>query len=568
MSVSRPDAIIRVNDQVLTDISHDEALSLLLQAGPVVSLTLKHYKAATPFLLKQFGRFIPEYDPTLPTPPDLPTSDNLPSYSYLILITQFIKDLYCENDRLVKTKTATELYTKCLSLATNIAYVECNAAKYDNSVQIETNGYRFYVKVTDQLVSLCVARGQETVSSVSNVNHVKTYLYTWTAALDAMDKLVKVSLEIMQLDTEKLFPDLPNSKASKVQEISEKLLHFDNTAFYGELVGFHLKGDIQRILKPLLIAMAFFSEFVGRTKLEKIKKLTKLRQGFICATTDKELAKKVILASRLSQVDYVKGFFTLTENPVLTTVKPLPKVFTSCFTQINYEQLETQHTNIHSMFKVPIPSSHIDKKFVNARFVSNYRTKQMLGSCQCIHGRVCRCKHTEAGDVIIFHVHGGGFVSQASESHLDYLHQYSERLNVPILSIDYSLAPEAPFPRALEEVFYCYVWMLKNFSALGTSGKKVILVGDSAGGNLITSLTLKTIANCIRIPDGLMPCYSALLTDFYPSPSRLMMMMDPILMTGFMVRCLNAYTDPTYLRSLPRTLEKEVRPGHNSHYQA
>merc|ERR1712123_85748 len=39
----------------------------------IVSLTLKHYKAATPFLLKQFGRFIPEYTPTFPT-----AGENLP----------------------------------------------------------------------------------------------------------------------------------------------------------------------------------------------------------------------------------------------------------------------------------------------------------------------------------------------------------------------------------------------------------------------------------------------------------------------------------------------------------
>ena len=43
---------------MLSDISHDEALALLVEAGPEVSLTLKHYKAATPFLLKQFGRYI------------------------------------------------------------------------------------------------------------------------------------------------------------------------------------------------------------------------------------------------------------------------------------------------------------------------------------------------------------------------------------------------------------------------------------------------------------------------------------------------------------------------------
>ena len=50
------DAVVQVNDNVLGDISHDEALTLLASAGPKVTLVLKHYKAATPFLLKQFGR--------------------------------------------------------------------------------------------------------------------------------------------------------------------------------------------------------------------------------------------------------------------------------------------------------------------------------------------------------------------------------------------------------------------------------------------------------------------------------------------------------------------------------
>lgn len=70
------DAIVQVNNQVLSDISHDEALALLVEAGPEVSLTLKHYKAATPFLLKQFGRFIPEYTPTYPPMPDIPLSSD------------------------------------------------------------------------------------------------------------------------------------------------------------------------------------------------------------------------------------------------------------------------------------------------------------------------------------------------------------------------------------------------------------------------------------------------------------------------------------------------------------
>ena len=59
---------------------------------------------------------------------------------------------------------------------------------------------------------------------------------------------------------------------------------------------------------------------------------------------------------------------------------------------------------------------------------------------------------------IFFHLHGGGFVSQTSKSHETYLKQWATEWDIPILSIDYSLAPEAPYPRALEEVVYAYAW--------------------------------------------------------------------------------------------------------------
>ena len=52
---------------------------------------------------------------------------------------------------------------------------------------------------------------------------------------------------------------------------------------------------------------------------------------------------------------------------------------------------------------------------------------------------------------------------------------------MPILSINYALAPELPYPRALEECFFAYVWALNNLEKLGTIGKHIALVGDSAG---------------------------------------------------------------------------------------
>lgn len=73
-----------------------------------------------------------------------------------------------------------------------------------------------------------------------------------------------------------------------------------------------------------------------------------------------------------------------------------------------------------------------------------------------------------------------------------YLRSWAKELGVPILSIDYSLAPEAPFPRALEECFFVYAWCLNNFHQLGTNGKVVCVAGDSAG----TSEQLFTINYC------------------------------------------------------------------------
>ena len=56
------DAILKVNHRSLGAVTHDEALDLLRGAGDQVSLTVKHYKSAAPFLLKQLRQMIPEME--------------------------------------------------------------------------------------------------------------------------------------------------------------------------------------------------------------------------------------------------------------------------------------------------------------------------------------------------------------------------------------------------------------------------------------------------------------------------------------------------------------------------
>ena len=54
--------LLLVNHTLLTSVTHQEAIEILREAGPEVTLTVKHYKSAAPFLLKNVRQFIPEQD--------------------------------------------------------------------------------------------------------------------------------------------------------------------------------------------------------------------------------------------------------------------------------------------------------------------------------------------------------------------------------------------------------------------------------------------------------------------------------------------------------------------------
>ena len=88
-----------------------------------------------------------------------------------------------------------------------------------------------------------------------------------------------------------------------------------------------------------------------------------------------------------------------------------------------------------------------------------------------------------------------------------------------------------------------YHWLIENArSKLGINPKKIILIGDSAGGNLAAALTIMAINRGYRVPDGLLLAYPALnlsRTNF--NPSLLLALDDPILPFPFLKMCLESY---------------------------
>ena len=72
----------------------------------------------------------------------------------------------------------------------------------------------------------------------------------------------------------------------------------------------------------------------------------------------------------------------------------------------------------------------------------------------------------------------------------------------------------------------------------GSTAERVVVCGDSAGGNLATTVTLRAISNSVRKPDSILSTYGCMLVKYIPSPSRLLALMDPLLPLGILSRCL------------------------------
>jgi len=86
---------------------------------------------------------------------------------------------------------------------------------------------------------------------------------------------------------------------------------------------------------------------------------------------------------------------------------------------------------------------------------------------------------------VILYVHGGGYVSGTIASHRDWVSRLSRESGAAGLSLNYRLAPENPFPAAIEDATAAYRWLLEQ----GIQPGAIVIAGDSAGGGL-TAATL------------------------------------------------------------------------------
>jgi monoterpene epsilon-lactone hydrolase len=116
-----------------------------------------------------------------------------------------------------------------------------------------------------------------------------------------------------------------------------------------------------------------------------------------------------------------------------------------------------------------------------------------------------RCEPVDAGGVpaewimtpqataerVVFYLHGGGYTIGSIKTHRELISRLSRAAGARALAIDYRLAPEHPFPAAVEDATAAYRWLLQS----GVDPTRVVIAGDSAGGGL-------TVAALVALRDA------------------------------------------------------------------
>lgn len=109
---------------------------------------------------------------------------------------------------------------------------------------------------------------------------------------------------------------------------------------------------------------------------------------------------------------------------------------------------------------------------------------------------------------VVLYVHGGGWTLGSIATYDSLARGLAERVPAMVISVDYRLAPEHPFPAALEDVHLVLEWVIRNIAELGGDPERLALAGDSAGAALATVVALRATKEGLPI---------AIQALFYPS---------------------------------------------------
>lgn len=154
--------------------------------------------------------------------------------------------------------------------------------------------------------------------------------------------------------------------------------------------------------------------------------------------------------------------------------------------------------------------------------------------------------------------HGGGFVIGSLETHDHVCRALAAGSGTTVIAVDYRLAPEHPFPAAVEDCWAATSWVAANASDLGVDAARLAVAGDSAGGNLAAVVALRARDGGGPLVRFQLLIYPALTYEELPSktdPETQTVLLDVDLMRFFWENYVPEGVDPAQAELSPLLAE-------------
>ncbi len=116
--------------------------------------------------------------------------------------------------------------------------------------------------------------------------------------------------------------------------------------------------------------------------------------------------------------------------------------------------------------------------------------RQLVIDGRALRLRIYRPTAAAALPALIY-LHGGGWRLFSIDTHDRVMREYAARAGIVVVGVDYALAPEAPYPAALQQVVAVLDWLQLQAESLGLDPSRLAMGGDSAGANLALSAAMR-----------------------------------------------------------------------------
>ena len=273
---------------------------------------------------------------------------------------------------------------------------------------------------------------------------------------------------------------------------------------------------------------------------------------------------KKIMAKDYQMIKYRKKFYIRKEYPDITLdyIQKLLKLMGNKDIDVSNIKQEIIYKNLEDIInnkEIPQnelynkkPPKNLKKYYVSATLLHSQNIDFLLEKPSIFNpfAYFQQQTPTKPENLMIF-IHGGGFIGMSTHSHESFLRDWVNRLNMPIIGLNYGLSPQHKYPYGLNDCYQGYRWIINHCEdVLGFNPKKIILAGDSSGATFVLSLIYLLIAKNefenekIRLPDLLLPLYPCCNTSIKSMCSSfLLSLKDFLLNDKFLLYVNEAYRD-------------------------